>query len=308
MQSGLSELTLEVTQRCPNQCLFCSSKASWDAQSCLSLENVESVARQAARLGLQRICLSGGEPLVHPRLSDMVAGLAGMGLRVALYTSGITHDGEGFIPFEDWNRLRSGKPTVIFNVQSSDPAIHNRLVRRSGAHDLSMRSLRAAVRLGFTTEVHVVPNRLNLSTLAATVTELHEIGVDRVSFLRLVVQGYASEHADDLVLRPEELGELARICHRLRESHPETRFGIPLASLLAEHRCCTAGRGKLIIRYDGKVLPCEAFKGRGEAFVLGDCRTESLRALLERASCHMKLAALKQRASSLESCPAQVHG
>ena len=57
------------------------------------------------------------------------------------------------------------------------------------------------------------------------------------------------------------------------------------------HHSCTAGE-KLEIRFDGKVLPCAAFKDN-DAFILGDIRHDTLETCLQRAKHHPLLRAMK---------------
>ena len=64
-------------------------------------------------------------------------------------------------------------------------------------------------------------------------------------------------------------------------------------------RChkCKAGTTKIVVSYDGSVLPCEAFKGKKELFVLGNVnKGDSLEGCLERAKTHKLLNFLKKMA------------
>lgn len=304
MLPQLSELTIEITQQCPNQCLFCSSSSSWNTPSHLAFGNIVYAVHQASCLGLRQVYLSGGEPLVHPEFKNIISALQAMGVKPIVYTSGIVHRDGGFIAFEDWHKF-SANLTVIFNVPSRNPAVHDSLVRHRGAHWLTMRSLRTAIEARLRTEVHIIPNSLNFDSLEADIIHFYQLGVNRVSFLRLVDQGNAHQFIRELKLKPTQQGKLQYICQWLQMIYPETRLGIPFTSIAAKHQSCTAGCGKLVIRYDGKVFPCEAFKNR-EEFSLGDYRIESLEELLYKAADHDRLAVLKARISESEPCPAQL--
>jgi radical SAM protein with 4Fe4S-binding SPASM domain len=87
------------------------------------------------------------------------------------------------------------------------------------------------------------------------------------------------------------------------------RFGIPFSGLFHQKLACNAGISKLIIRYDGVVLPCEAFKcARFDNFKLGHIHTDSLSEMLVYGKFHRQMNFLKDEAESyLESCPAQIH-
>lgn len=309
----LADLTVEINQRCPNRCLFCSSLASTNSQVLLGLETVLSVGREAVALGLTHLNVSGGEPLCHPDIVPIVKGLGNLGLTTGIYTSGLFLDKTDSVkPFEDWDKFSSAKPTLIFGLQSTAPDIHDELAGRKGAFDQTKRALLAALRLGFEVEVHVVPNKLNLDSIPTTVRDVDRWGVRRISFLRLVLQGYARENSDRLHLTPQEFQALERTAFDLLQAgglKAQLRFGIPFASMLSAQKTCNAGENKLIVRYDGKVLPCEAFKDvkhSNDDFVLGDVYANTLVELLARSRSLTSLASLKNFTCEAESCPAQL--
>ena len=64
------EITIEITQRCPEGCDYCSSRATMDSNVMLTVEDVmeifDSVQQQVGMESIGRINISGGEPLSHP--------------------------------------------------------------------------------------------------------------------------------------------------------------------------------------------------------------------------------------------------
>lgn len=68
----LQEISIEITQQCPNNCIHCSSYSSWDKSQTLPFEIICSVISDAVALGAKTICISGGEPFLHPRLKEIV--------------------------------------------------------------------------------------------------------------------------------------------------------------------------------------------------------------------------------------------
>lgn len=310
MEPKLLDLTMEIIQRCPNSCLFCSSLASMHSRHILSYDEIRYVAKQAVSLGLQTIGISGGEPLLHPNIKQIIPAL-NENLIVRLYTTGIHLDVHGkAIHFSDWSAFDPSRTTLVFNVQSTNPKVHDCLTRRSGSLNLTRNALLSAKQRGFRVEVHLVPNRLNLSTIESSVADFKDWKVDEVSFLRLVPQGYASENARVLLFRESDQEALSRKFAFLAECDWENtclRFGVPFAGLVGQPKHCNAGETKVIIRYDGKVLPCEAFKdSQSERFLLGDIREDTLESMLSRGISSRQLKELKLRLPIGETCPAQM--
>jgi radical SAM protein with 4Fe4S-binding SPASM domain len=85
------------------------------------------------------------------------------------------------------------------------------------------------------------------------------------------------------------------------------RLGVPFSGRCGRFSPCKAGISKLIVRWDGAVFPCEAFKECGASILcLGQAGEQSLSELLSKARENKALIGLRQRVDSLEPCPAQI--
>lgn len=303
----LTDLTVELNQACPNRCLFCSSLATPDSDHVIDRVTVNRIARQAASLGLRDISLSGGEPLEHPELREVLSDLKDIGLAVHLYTTGIGKQDGLVQTFTGWADTVASLSSVIFNVQSTEACVHDELVGRTGALSLTLASMRAAQKAGCRVEVHIVPNHINIQSIEKTVRDVWATGVTQISLLRLVRQGYARNNAHRLELTPRDLVILRLAATSLQEEGVRLRLGIPFSGIFGPRVICNAGLSKLIIRYDGRVFPCEAFKDRPEfEFSLGDIRRDNLVDMLHRGRRSIPLARLRSRLFERETCPAQL--
>jgi GTP 3',8-cyclase len=92
----LRDLRISVTDRCNFRCVYCMPKevfgsdyAFLDRKEILNFEEIARVARIFASLGVDKIRLTGGEPLVRRNLEQLVASLARIpGLDLTLTTNG----------------------------------------------------------------------------------------------------------------------------------------------------------------------------------------------------------------------------
>jgi GTP 3',8-cyclase len=91
----IRDLRLSVTDRCNFRCVYCMDPEVRFLPKRQLLRAVELVrlARIAAGLGVEKIRLTGGEPLVYPELDQVIGGIAALGLEVALTTNGSLLDG-----------------------------------------------------------------------------------------------------------------------------------------------------------------------------------------------------------------------
>jgi len=76
-------------QGCAVGCTWCDTKYSWDARRGDEL-TLEALLRRVEDAGARNVVVTGGEPLEHPALVPLVAGLHALGRRVEVETAG-TH-------------------------------------------------------------------------------------------------------------------------------------------------------------------------------------------------------------------------
>lgn len=308
MKPKLKELTLEIIQRCPNSCLHCSSLSSERSSNLIDIQAIKNACTEAKELGIGNICLSGGEPLLHPDIKEIVSFITdNLGLKVSLYTTGICDQGS-FSATRSWDVFSKERTKLIFGFHSIYEQVHNAITRREFSFDLTLKSIKSAINDGYNVEVHLVPNKINLSTLRETVEALHLMGVRKISFLRLVPQGFASVNAQLLEMGAKELEKLASISSEIKDKYGDSlRFGIPFSGMLNDQKNCNAGETKLIVRYDGKILPCEAFKDtKLNDYFLGDINDDKLEEALNNGQNLGCLNRLKSKINVNETCPAQL--
>src|SRR5664279_5943743 len=91
----LLNLRISITQRCNNRCAYCHregevQRANRSAEL-MSVNEIVRIAKVAVDLGIARIKLTGGEPLMREDLSEIVSGIAEVsGLKdLSLTTNGL---------------------------------------------------------------------------------------------------------------------------------------------------------------------------------------------------------------------------
>lgn len=275
----LKEISIEILRKCPNYCVHCSSLSDEFCQEILPYDIFSSVVGDAVELGVSVISISGGEPFLHPDIIDMVNLTNALGLTTYIYTSGVTFDSVGDRSPLNENILCAvaGKVSkIIFNIAAGAPETYDSIMGTTGCFDLVKQSVATAASLGIWAEAHFVPMRLNIDQIEQTFQLCMGLGMKRVSFLRLVLQGRALGNVKKIGLSDAELQKLRHDLKSLSRQFPsEVRIGVPLSTNDTCHKCMAA-TGKLNIRYDGKVFPCEVFKdGRADPF-LGEVESESI--------------------------------
>jgi cyclic pyranopterin phosphate synthase len=92
---SMRDLRISVTDRCNFRCVYCMPREVFDAgheflphSAILSFEEIARLSRVFAGLGVRKIRLTGGEPLVRKQLHRLVAMLSELPVELTLTTNG----------------------------------------------------------------------------------------------------------------------------------------------------------------------------------------------------------------------------
>jgi len=141
-----NNLRISVTDRCNIRCVYCMPETVefLPRQSLLTFEEIERFVRVATTLGIDKIRLTGGEPLVRRDLPALVAKLAALpGIKdVGLTTNGILL---GPMARPLWD---AGLRRINVSLDTMDPTRFEQLTRRTGFEQV-IEGILAAKAAGF---------------------------------------------------------------------------------------------------------------------------------------------------------------
>jgi GTP 3',8-cyclase len=142
-----TNLRISVTDRCNIRCFYCMPDENVrfrPRHEILSFEEIERFARVAAALGVNKLRLTGGEPLVRADLPKLVGRLAAIrGIRdIALTTNGI-------LLAEQAQMLKdAGLSRINISLDALSEETFRRIARRDGL-DRVLAGIHAAKEVGF---------------------------------------------------------------------------------------------------------------------------------------------------------------
>lgn len=253
----LEELKIEVTYKCPLNCVHCSSNAGEGNQLTISKEKCVSIIKEAAEVGVKKIAFSGGEPLCWDGILEVVALCNQFGIESTIYTSGNCDKINEM--FQDLSK--AGLKRAIFSVYAPNKEEHIRITRKYDSFDKTVEAIAACRRNGITPELHFVALASNYKSLPDIVTFATENGIKRISVLRFVPQGRGSLIEQKDTLSQTQNKELIKTIRDLRASGYGIRTGSPFNVLwLNENPHCMAARDRMIVSPDLSIYPCDAFK------------------------------------------------
>jgi cyclic pyranopterin phosphate synthase len=203
----LRSLRVSVTDRCNLRCEYCMPEAEyvWLARNdLLHFEEISRLADVFIGLGVDKIRLTGGEPLLRRNLCQLVELLAGKPLKdLALTTNGILLE-----EFAEPLR-RAGLRRLNISLDTLVPGRFVRLTRQDD-HARVMRGIRAAARVFDGTKLDAVIMRgLNDDELEPLLDFAASIGAE-VRFIEYMDVGGATHWSSDTVVSRAEMLERLR--------------------------------------------------------------------------------------------------
>lgn len=270
----LRQLRISVTDRCNFRCTYCMPREKYEGhrylpkEAILSFEEVERVARAFVRLGVQKLRLTGGEPLLRRDVSHLVERLAGLGVELAMTTNGT------LLPKHAAGLRRAGLHRLTVSLDALDERAFQLLADAPGygAADV-LAGVRAAEAAGFgSVKLNCVVRR-ELSHLQIEPLVEHFRGSGHVvRFIEFMDVGMQNGwRADEVVTGAEILERVGRthpfeaigdgpsgVARRYRLLDGSLEFG--LITSISQPFCGDCDRARLSA--DGQIFTC-LFAARG---------------------------------------------
>jgi hopanoid biosynthesis associated radical SAM protein HpnH len=179
-------LMLEPLFRCNLACAGCG-KIQYPAHILKAELSPEECFRAVEECGTPMVAIPGGEPLLHPRMPEIVAGLVARGKYVYMCTNALLLK----------EKLHLFKPSkyLSFSVHVDGQKEHHDFsVCREGGHDIAMEGIRAAVEAGFRVTTNTTLfDGADPNSVRVHFDELMASGVESM----MVSPGYTYEKAPD---------------------------------------------------------------------------------------------------------------
>lgn len=139
---------IEITQRCNLYCRHCYEGSSKNVEiSDMTMQDFETAVKALHSIGIKRIQLVGGEPLVHPQIAEMIKIAKDTFDFVEVYTNGT------LLTDEMLKLITDRKVALAFSLYAADSAVHDYVTCTKGSYNLTIDSIQKALDLGNTVRV-----------------------------------------------------------------------------------------------------------------------------------------------------------
>ena len=303
---GPPRLTVELTNTCNLHCSYClrdEDALYHDPATFLPVDVFARVARDArAKMGIEHIMFTGGEPTLHREFGEILATVAELGLTCSFVTNGWHFE-------RVWPLVAAHRQTVThvsFSVDGTTREAHDRW-RGQGSFERVIRACSRCWAAKFPFNMKVAIRRDTVPDLERFAMFAARMGAAGLSFAHIMPTSV--EVADTSALTLEERAAAEREIALLARIF-KMRIGIDVGYYnTAPTAPCSPLQGvSANVNYRGQLSLCcnlSGFRGaHGEVDVVGDLNREAFGVALERlrllasAQSEQRLAALAAHAAA----------
>ena len=164
----INYMRISVTDRCNLRCIYCMPPEGVESiphNEILSYDEILQVVKAASSIGINRIKITGGEPLVRKNITELICRIKQI---KGIETVSLTTNGVLFDRYAE-KLAEAGLDSVNFSLDCLDAAAYY-TITRVDAFEKVMQAIELALKMGMQTKVNCVPvfsyNDAGLTTMA----------------------------------------------------------------------------------------------------------------------------------------------
>ena len=207
----LSALRVSVIDQCNLRCTYCMPADVFNKnypylrpEDILSFDEILFVIQSAMRLGVNKIRLTGGEPLLRPNLNQLIHKIKALGIEeVALTTNGLLLDEQADALYH------AGLDRVTVSLDALHPNLFQKISGRSISIQKVLDGLQAAKNVGFKNmKINAVIQRgVNESEIYPLAQYARTEGF-QLRFIEFMDVGHTNDWSNDQVVTGREILQL----------------------------------------------------------------------------------------------------
>jgi len=267
---GVTDLRISLTDRCNLRCTYCMPKEIFGSDyvflkkdEWLRFTELDQLIKAFVQLGVHKVRLTGGEPLLRPGLPKFISGLKRFPEidDIALTTNALRLA-------EQVDELKTaGLRRVTVSLDALDPEIAGRMNGRGIAPDTVLAGIDAARRAGIGVKINMVVERgINDSEILPMARYFKDRGIN-LRFIEFMDVGNHNQWAMERVVggreilqqierefavEPIDLSSSNEVAKRYRYADGSAEFG--LVTSVTQPFC--GGCTRVRISADGKLFTC----------------------------------------------------
>lgn len=258
----INYMRISITDLCNLRCQYCMPEegiCKKDHEDMLALEEIVEIVKAGVKLGIDKVRITGGEPLVRKGIVEFIQMISDIdGIKdIAITTNGI------LLPKYAADLKKAGLKRVNISIDSLKPDKYKEITR-GGDLNKVLEGINKAIELGLT------PVKLNVVAMGGynddEIEDFINLTMDKpvdVRFIELMPIGEASAWGKERFISNEDIRHRVRnlIPAATEKSSPARYYTLPGAkgrvgfiNPISNHFCGDCNR--LRLTSDGKLKPC----------------------------------------------------
>lgn len=197
------DIYIEITDNCNLHCLHCYNKSlNKKKNRYISKDEFQSFLLKAKEIGINSISISGGEPFLHPLLSEFICMCSDLGIESRIVTNG-TLITDLFL-----NKIIGTKTLFQVSIDGSSFEKHEQLTCTKGSYNNTIHSLNLLNRYHFPFVIKTIITKANKDDLEELVSLAIQKKAKGISFSFLQIYGRAIDNRENIGVCSNELIQL----------------------------------------------------------------------------------------------------
>ena len=283
------KLYLDITTHCNLKCKHCLSSSGTNLAS-LTFEEVKKLINELKAMGVFRVKIGGGEPLLHPNFWEIVDVFNEAKITVSTSTNGV------FVSADPGLAIKFFEKRVKVSVSiDGDREMHNYIRGINSSYDMAVKAIEILSKAGVKTAIGSTMFPINLKTVPDVIKLAERLNVP-VKFKRAKPAGRAINNELIITKPTEEYWKVAKMINECELARVEgiMDLGTNKKTKVLDHDYFNCGAGTATCHVDSwaNVSPCIFM---GPEFTSGNIRKESFGEVWVNGSGFTKMRGVAQK-------------
>jgi pyrroloquinoline quinone biosynthesis protein E len=252
-------LVAELSYVCPLHCPYCSNPTGilgTKRSTELTTEHWSRVFREAGKLGVLQLALTGGEPLLRKDLEELCSVAREAGIYSTLVTSALPKLTDRLPALKE-----AGLDHVQISIQHAERESSD-LIGGAISYDQKIAAAKMVVELGMPLTINVVLHRSNLDNVADLIDLAASLGARRLELANTQYHGWATVNRAALLPTREQVERGEQIVAEKRAQYGSSLEILWVLPDIFEDlpKPCMGGWASdaIIVDPTGRALPCQS--------------------------------------------------
>lgn len=260
--NDINEIHIEISSCCQLKCLHCSSHAMIiDNKTYYNLEDLE-IFLKVFNNSKCHLYITGGEPLLSPKIYDIVSRCKSIGFKVGLFTT--------FNTGNNINQLLSelnevGLDDFYTSLYDCYAGFHDKITQVEGSFFNSVKAITQAKSFNISPKINFVLLKSNVLRLNEILKSLDLLKTDEIRILKLVKHGNAIENWQNVGIENQLQYQAIQNVLMKKFKTTITISGFPTVKNCRPFNsewACGAGKTLLYVDNKGDIFPCASQKNQ----------------------------------------------